>query len=255
MKKLFIVNCSLLIVFALISYQLSIINLTQAADSTPSASVSSSSIKDKIDALKKEIASKAAAFKATITKKLTNKIITGIVVEKQADKLILQNPSTRTTRTVIINEFTTYQKGVKSAKNSSITLKNIDPEDFIVAMGDVDDKNILTTKKVVWLPDYKPTTLQSIWGQITSVSSNSISVKTKDNQNLSLLISDKTIFKWGNNEGSLAQAKVQNLLVSIGEEAIEGRIKPRFIYLYPTASSSPSSPASSKTSTPSSSKR
>ena len=151
-----------------------------ALDSTPSASV-----KEKLDALKLEIASKAAKLKTEVNKKLQNKAYTGIVKAKSTTSITLASKTG--SRLVSVNQDTAYQdtnpkkKGVKSPPPSIQTIKE---ESNIAALGDVDDTGVLHARKVIILPPpADPKTKIYVWGQITSIS-DLVTVKTKEDGNV-----------------------------------------------------------------------
>lgn len=150
---------------------------TDAADSTPSASV-----KEKLEELKQEIASKAAKLKQEVDKKLTNKAYIGIVKSKSSGSITLAGRGG--SKLVSLNQDTVYEdtnptkKGSKKIIPSLQTLKE---ESNIAALGDVDDTGVLHAKKIVILsPPTSHIPKSILWGQITSISDDLISVKTKE---------------------------------------------------------------------------
>ncbi|OGE15549.1 hypothetical protein A3F00_01905 [Candidatus Daviesbacteria bacterium RIFCSPHIGHO2_12_FULL_37_11] len=151
---------------------------TFALDSTPSATV-----KEKLDALKAEIASKAAKLKSEINRKLTNKAYIGIIKSKSDASITLG--SKVGTKMVSVNQDTVYEdknpvkKGTKKVASGILTIKE---ESSIAALGDVDDTGVLHAKKIVILQP-PASNLQPpvyFWGQIISESDEIVSIKTKD---------------------------------------------------------------------------
>lgn len=148
-----------------------------AIDSTPS-----STVKEKLDALKAEIASKAVKLKGEINRKLTNKAYIGIVKSKSDASITLASKTG--TKMVSVNQDTLYEdqtprkKGTKKVVPSQDTLKE---EASIAALGDVDDTGVLHAKKIITIP--LPTSILPpqiyLWGQIISESDDLISLKTK----------------------------------------------------------------------------
>lgn len=147
-------------------------------DSTPSASV-----KGKLDALKQEIASKAAKLKTEINRKLQNKAYIGIVKSKSDSSITLATKAG--SKLVSVNQDTQYEDLTpqkKGTKRKAPSLQTITEESNLAGLGDVDDTGVLNAKKIIILPpptvDHKLKTI--IWGQITSASDDIIAIKTKD---------------------------------------------------------------------------
>lgn len=230
-KVVFFLICLLLITYFL--------QPVYAADSTQSAQSSSPSaaIKSKIDALKKEIASRAAQFKSEVTKKLENKAFTGSINEISSSKLTLASSEFK--RVVLVNDYTVFQNDVtpvkKGAKPKSLTLDDLQKDDFVVALGDVDDKNELNAKKIIKIKKFAPVQKEVVWGQIQDLLGNTMTVKTKDNQKKTIVSSGQTTFYLGNEESSLKDAKAGKFLVASGAKGKDGEtIVANHIYLIPS---------------------
>lgn len=148
---------------------------TLAADATPS-----SSIKSKLEQLKKEIASKAAKLKTEIGLKLRNKAMVGILKNKSETSLTLAAASGP--KIVNINEDTLFQTKIKGKKFSKSSLKN---EDYIAALGDVDETGVLTAKKVI-LVEVQKTQKTYLLGEIISISDDLITLKEKGAKNIAV---------------------------------------------------------------------
>lgn len=189
----------------------------------------SASIRQKLEELKKEIASKAAELKKEVSKKIENKAWAGIVKEKRDNQLILI--SNNIERTVIVNEYTVYQTKTKAAG----ALKDLLVGDYMIALGDVDDKNRLTAKKIVKKVRPKAVPNQLVWGQIQSNLAGQLVVKQKDNQKMTVDLLGKTIYRLGNEEASLVDVKINQFLVAVGDKGQDGSFEARFIYLIPSA--------------------
>ncbi|OGE19328.1 hypothetical protein A3J19_03715 [Candidatus Daviesbacteria bacterium RIFCSPLOWO2_02_FULL_41_8] len=147
-----------------------------AADSSPSAD-----IKSKLEDFKKEIASKAAKLKQEVNRKLKDKAYIGIVKSKSDTSLTLSASSGP--KIVSINQDTVFESGVKSKQKFS--QKTIAEENYIAALGDIDETGVLTAKKIILLPttNYQlPKTY--FWGQIVSVSDNLITLKDRNLKNI-----------------------------------------------------------------------
>lgn len=157
---------------------------THAAESTPSANV-----KSKLEELKKEIASKAAKYKETISKKLKNRAYAGTIKSKSQSSLTLA--SGKGPRIVNINQDTRFESKIKP--KAKISLKTLDQEDYLAALGDIDETGVLTAIKIILLPARPaggPTTNYQLktylWGQVVSISDKLVTVKLKDAKNLSV---------------------------------------------------------------------
>lgn len=153
-----------------------------AADSSPSAD-----IKSKLEEFKKEINSKSASFaaqlKETISKKLKDKAYIGKVKAKSESSLTLA--ATSGPRIVSINQDTLFESKIKSRVKFS--QKNIRDEDFIVALGDIDETAVLTAKKIILLPALNSQLKTHLWGQIIAISDKLLTVKGRDNKNTAVI--------------------------------------------------------------------
>jgi len=174
-KSVGLVCCySLLVITLLITVNYELITV-YAADSTPSAD-----IQKKLDALKMEIASKAAKLKEQINKKLQNKAYVGVIKSKSATTLTL---ATRTgTKIVNINQDTVYEPPL----SKKVTLKE---EDSVATLGDVDETGVLTAHKVVKLPITQNLPQTHFWGTIISVSEDIATIRDKEGKNIAMSIS------------------------------------------------------------------
>ena len=162
-----------------------------AIDSTPSAdplrqSDSEASVKSKLEELKKDIASKAARLKGEITTKLTNKAYVGNVKTKTVTSLTL---ATKTgAKIVSINQDTEFKSNTKARKN--LILKTLLEEDYVAALGDMDETGVLTAKKIVLLPQPKagqPLAEKTyLWGQIVSIADQLATLKNRDSKNIAV---------------------------------------------------------------------
>lgn len=147
-----------------------------AADSTPSAD-----IKIKLEELKKEIASKAAQLKKTVDQKLKDKAYVGMVKSSSDTSLTLAAESGP--KMVSINQDTVFESQIKGRKK--LSGKAISEDDYIAALGDIDETGVLTAKKIILLPspnNEKPKTF--LWGQIVSVSDRLATLKDREFKNV-----------------------------------------------------------------------
>lgn len=143
-----------------------------AAESTPSAS-----IQQKLDELKTSIASKAAKLKGEISKNLNNKFFYGSLILKSTVSLDLETLSGQ--KKIIINQDTIFEE--LGRKKSKFSYKTLVRNDYIAALGEIDDQGLLHAKKVILLPstiNYKPKTI--LWGQITSEDDKFLVIRNRD---------------------------------------------------------------------------
>ena len=162
-----------------------------ATNSTPSAD-----IKIKLEELKREIASKAATLKTAIDKKLTNKAYIGKIKTKSNTAITIA--SKNGPRIVNINQDTEILSQVKGKKYSQ---KLISEEDYIAALGDIDENQVLTAKKLILLPPPSGTHSNQLpvktylWGQIVSVSDNLVILKDRNLKTTSVSLPNQKAVK------------------------------------------------------------
>lgn len=198
--------------------------LSASSNSSPSGSIS-----EKLEELKKEIASKAAQIKLEVSKKIENKAWAGTIRLKTDQKLTVV--TNNIDREVIINEYTTFQTKTKGQGS----IKDLAIGDQIIALGDVDDQNRLNAKKIIkQLTKPKHGTTEVIWGQIQSTTGNQLILKTKDGNFKSVTYIPNTIFKLGSGDGSITDVKTKRFAVVVGQKAQE-EIQIRYVYIIPGA--------------------
>ncbi len=195
----------------IIHYSLFIIPV-KAADASPS-----SFIQSKLDELKKEIASKAAAIKQEVNQNLQNKAFVGIIKTKSSSSLTVASKSG--SKIINTNQDTVYSGTTtigKSTKKVPVTFDNLKEEDYLAALGDIDDTGVLTAKKIILLPatsNQKPKT--HLWGEVISISSQTITVTDKDSKNKTVLVSSDTDYKSGIDDASFSDiGKGDSIIVS-----------------------------------------
>lgn len=216
-KKTILIFCLLLLPNILnITYS---IPSASADDSTPSAS-----IKEKLKALQEEIASKAAQLKVEVSKKLQNRAYIGKIKEKSGDLLTLQIKTGQAS--VKTNQFTEFIGKGKS------TLKTLTADDYIAALGDVDDNGTLTAKRIIKLSSPE-TEKKTFFGQITLVNDSVVKVFTKDEQVLSISLTDDTVLNKGKTSASLKDLQVGKNLIISGTTLKSGTIEASLIYVLP----------------------
>lgn len=150
---------------------------TYAADSTPSAD-----IKAKLEELKKEIASKAAKLKQEVNNKLKDRAYAGKVKAKSDQSLTLAASSDP--KIISINQDTEYVSKIKS--RAKFSQKNIQDEDFIAALGDIDETGVLIAKKVILLPTPNLQLKTYLWGQVIAISDKLVTIKNRENKNIAI---------------------------------------------------------------------
>lgn len=192
-----------------------------AAEASPS-----SSLQAKLNLLKQEIASKAAKLKSAISSEIQNKAYVGFIQTLSDGQYTLVNLD-GSPRVVSINDFT------KTDFIGKKISQKISKGDFIIALGDVDDKSRLVAKKVIKEASPSATPTSYLWGKITSKDSTSIDVLTKDNKAVTVNLTSDTSFKLKNDDATIADAKEGNFLVGVGTLTKDGNLDARFVYLIP----------------------
>ena len=179
-----------------------IVPTVRAADSTPSAAV-----KDKLQTLQTEIASKAAKLKTEISKRLQNKAYIGVIKSKSATTLTLAGRSG--TKLVNINQDTVYEP-----------IKKIKDEESIAALGDIDENGVLTARKVVILP--ATTQVKTIlWGSVVSGSDRLLTIQDKSGKNIAV----STV--------KVTKAKNGQFVIITGYTGKNDILASQFIYIIP----------------------
>lgn len=181
---------------------------TYAAESSPSAD-----IKIKLDELKKEIASKAAQLKQSVDRKLKDKAYAGKVKSKSDTSITLATDSGP--KIVSINQDTDYQSNLKS----KVSLKTLDLEDYIAALGDTDETRVLIAKKIILLAPPSPQKVP-LWGQIIAVSEKLVTLKTNDLKNMAAVLPS-------------SKAKLNDFVILTGTQNNNEIFEAEFIYVIP----------------------
>lgn len=200
---------------------------TKAVDSTPSAS-----IKAKLEELKRQIASKAAALKKEVDKKLSNKAYIGSVKTK-SDKTITLASSTGP-KLVTVNQDTVYET---QSKKTRYSFKALEEEDYIATLGDIDETGILIAKKIILLPTPAAPTKTFIWGQVVSTAEGnetSFLLRSKDLKNTTVATSSETTLKRAEQEISFADIKEGDFVIATGIVGGSKILKSDFLYVLPT---------------------
>lgn len=213
-----------------------------AADSSPSADM-----KAKLKSLQEEIASRASKLKTEVSKKLENKAYVGFV--KSKDEEVITIETKKGTKIININGFTQF-----TYKGKTATLKNITVNDYIAALGDIDDTEKLTAQKIIKLTPPPVSQKQTVFGKVTDVTSKTISIQTKDGQELSLVTDKNTSFNQDQEQISLSQIKSGQTIIALGTKTEDKVVKARFIVTVKNTSKSKIKEATSAAESSSSSK-
>lgn len=204
-------SVKLIVFFLLLLYPLPFtVSPVRAADSTPSAD-----IKTKLEELKKQIASKAAVLKQEVDKKLTNKAYVGKIKTKSESAITIA--SKNGPRIVNINQDTQFVSQVKSKKYSQ---KLASEEDYVAALGDIDENQVLTAKKIILLPTTNNELRTYLWGQIAAISDKLITLKTRDLKNASVSLPE-------------AKFKLNDFVILTGTKGKNDIFEADFVYVIP----------------------
>jgi hypothetical protein len=221
---------STVLVISLISYHLSPVS---AKDASPAASLTP--IQEKLQSLEQEIASKAAQIKSQISQKISNKAFMGVITSIQdnpsasASGKLITITTPKGNQLITVNDFTVYQDTTTSKK--PVTVKNFSQNDYVAALGDVDDKQVLAAAKLIKTKLPQNTASNMIWGQIQSVSSSQIQILDRDNKKILLALSSNTDIKVASDEATLKDIIPGNFLVSVGKLSSPTHQVSDFIYL------------------------
>lgn len=216
----------LLLSFIFLNPQSLIVNPALAQESTKSATPSSS-LQDKLKALKDEIASKAASIKQEVNKKLQNKTYAGVIKTLNDKSITLSSKNGE--RIINLDEYTEFETGSKKP-----SVKDLKIDNYIVSLGDVDDKNTLVAKKIIKL-DKTPKAKSIYFGTITSIKNPSLNLKTKEAE-ITVNTNNQTKISLAGAEANFS-ALAKNKTVIVTGEKLEQGMKASFIYII---SSSPS---------------
>lgn len=220
----------ILIFFTIISSSLP--TAVSAQTSSPSAD-----LQQKIDQLKQEIASKAAQLKNDINHKLQNRLIAGLVQSKTDSQIIIT--TTDKSQTALIDKFTDYEYG--NLKES------INKDDFVVALGDIDDKGNLLARRVVKQIPPVENAAQYVFGTIETASQSAVLIKEKDSSEGNFLINSDTNFKSDSGDFSVRSLTKDQTIILVANPGKSGTLIARFIYLVkeaPAVSASSTKPSS-----------
>lgn len=198
-----------------------------ALESTQSASPSAT-LQNKLKALQEEIASKAAKLKTEVTKKLQNKAYIGFIKSKSDTALTIATD--KGTRMISISDDTQII-GISKSK-AKITFKDLVVDDYLAALGDIDDNEVLTAKKIFKLTPPKIIEDQLIYGEVISQGEGLVTVQTKQNQTVSLTIDEDTAYQTFKNQAAFSSdLKVGKTIIAAGNKSQNGILRTRFVYI------------------------
>lgn len=197
-----------------------------AVDAPSSASLSAE-LKEKLDNLKKEIASKAAKLKQEVNNKLQDKAYIGSLKSKTGSSITLASQTGA--KLITVNQDTVYFNELKPKQK--ITLGSFTEEAYIAALGDIDDNGVLTARKIILLPQPK-VTKNYLWGQILSVSNKLIIVQKRDLSKETVSFAQANIKK-GDNEASQKDLDARDFVIITGVQDKNDLFQAEFIYIIP----------------------
>jgi hypothetical protein len=210
----------------------------QEASGEAKTATQSSTLLQKLGDLKKDIASKAAQLKTEITKKMGNKAILGQiksleVINQTAAKMSLQSLK-GTAQNVLINEYTIIQTPnakLREAKKGNLSLKDLATDQMVLALGDIDDKQVLNAKKVIKYDKFTPDDKVIFWGEVESVTDGIAMVKMKDGSFKKVVMTKATGFKVSNEDTEMSEVVPKRIIIVVGDPKTEELIQARTIFM------------------------
>ena len=178
------------VILFVICYLVSGISTAYAVESSPSAD-----IRSKLDALKAEIASKAAKLKVEVNNKLQNRAYVGAVKTKSIASLALSGTEPKI---INVNQDTVFVTNNKKVKTYSF--KAISEGDYLAALGDIDDTGALIAKKVILQEKPKTASKSAVWGQVLSSSDNLLTIKNRELKNVAVSLAEIALPNIKNND-------------------------------------------------------
>ncbi len=210
--------------------------VTHAADSSPSAGLNDN-LKSQFKTLEAEIASRAAQLKQQVSNQLQNKVYLGVVKSisdnSSSDKTIILATKDGS-RIINTNDYTEYIDVSTQTKTSRKTLfKEAAADDYIAALGDVDNNDVMTAKKIVKEDNPGDAVNVIIWGQITSLNDQGFNLQTKDQKSLSFNWDSNTDFEQGNGTATSDNLKVGGSVITVGAPDKGNSYLAQLIYFTP----------------------
>jgi hypothetical protein len=223
----------IIVLFALFLSQPQALTRPVFAQQTPSPVTKSATgsaqvnpLLEKINAIKKEAASKAAELKNVVINKLQNKVYVGKILNIEGSKITLQGRSSQ--KIVLVNEYSAYED--KANPKSKLDLDNLEPNEYLATLGDVDDKNQLTAKKLVLIKAPSSSAKEVIWGQVQKINANQIELLANDGKLLTVTSSGQTEIRLGSEEATLKDITQNKIIVATGK--LNGdKLNAEYIYI------------------------
>ncbi len=190
-------------------------------------------IDQKLEDLKKDIASKAAELKGEVNKKLENKAVLGKSTVITTDTITLETKNGN--RTIKMNEYTLFADNSKQKSKKAFTGDLLKTDDTLVCLGDMDEKGIMVAKKII-RTDPPPTQQNKyLYGHIGTVSNLSFVLEMKQlpgSQNTLVNFNGATTVQNAKEDGSINDIKQGRTTIIVGSPKNEAT-EAKFIYLIP----------------------
>lgn len=132
-------------------------------------------------------------------------------------------------QTVLVDQYTTFQNTLSSKQ---ITFKNIASNDYLVALGDLDDSGNLVAKKIVRMDPPSLDQNKIVKGQLQSISGQYLDVQTKQGVNQILTTGDTT-FNQDSGPIQKSNLKTGQNIVAVLITTASGVTKARSIFIVP----------------------
>lgn len=216
-----------------------------AQTSTPSSSLKDVSLRDKIKALDAEIASRAAQLLPSISQRLQNKAYVGFVKSKTSNSLTLATKGG--SFIVNVNDYTLYEG--TTANKKLLTLTNLAEDDYLAALGDIDDTDVLTAKKIIRYPSPSKVEKQTIGGTVTAVTAQTITLRTFEGDMKTINLTAQTNYRFGDENADLTAVKTNKAIYAVSLSS-ENKLTARFVYIVPYTLTLPKTVAPTKSATP-----
>lgn len=197
--------------------------------------VLSNTVNQKLEDLKKEIASKAAALKNEVNKNIANKAVLGKATVISTDSITLETKNGN--RTIKMNEYTLFQDISKQKSKKALTREALSSSDTLICLGDMDERGIMVAKKIVKTDPQVPSTKINHFGQISGVNNLSfiLDLKQKALSGTRMVnFNGVTVVQNGKDDGNINDIKQGKNAVVIGKSKNE-TIDAEFVYILPVA--------------------
>lgn len=224
MRELIVHRSSFIVFALLITCSLLLVTSAHAQTASPSGS-----LVQKLEDLKRNIASKAAEIKSEVNKKVQNKAVIGEILRIDDSQMQIQDLAS--VKTINFNEFTE----IIGTNNKKIKITTLEAGDNVATLGDFDDKNNMAAKRIIYLQNYATSSGELVWGQIQKSQGQAILFKNKTGESQTITTNSQTVFQLGNNDASISDAMAGQFMAARGVKQKDGSLRARFIYLIPAA--------------------